>query len=263
MKYLALFLLLLTLASAFIDSDFDGVGDENDKCPNSQFTDLVNSTGCTIKSLVKAHKFDVVMGVSFSQLDKNTFNVSDTIYKTYQIGYRYKDFTALASTSTYKNDEDNGFNDTSLGLYYHFNGENNFSFISGIEVILPTYETNLDNEATDYSASVELVYLFEKFSLFNKIKYTFINDSNVDGITYQDTVDNSTGVGYYILPSLYSSVSYNYSNSIYQGVEALKNGSIYLYYELDKDFFVTGDYAYGLSDSESDNFISISLGYNF
>ncbi len=51
-------LLLIMLLSAFflygyVDSDLDGVDDSVDKCPNTPFSDLVNESGCTIKSLVK------------------------------------------------------------------------------------------------------------------------------------------------------------------------------------------------------------------
>jgi len=263
MKYISVFFLFLRLVFASIDSDFDGVIDENDNCPDTLFTDLVDETGCSIKSLLPIHKFDVVIGVAFSQLDNNTFDVSNTVYKSYQIDYNYKNFTAFVSTSTYKNDEDDGFNDTTLGLYHRFIATDDFFITSGVEAILPTYKSGLNNEATDFGLSLELQYIYDKFSLFNRVRYTLIKDSDIEDILYQDTKDYTVGVGYYFSSLLYAGLSYNISDSIYKDIESIENISLYLYHELNNEFFITGDYAYGLSYSASENFVSLSVGYNF
>jgi len=260
MKYLALFLLSSKLIFASIDSDFDGVIDENDNCPDTLFSDLVDASGCRVLPI---HKFDFVIGVAFSQLDKNRFDVDDTVYKSYQIDYSYKNFTAFLSTSTYKNDENDGFNDTTLGLYYQFFTVDDFILTSGVETIFPTYKSGLKNEAIDYAISLELQYVCEQFSIFNRARYTLIKDSDVDEITYQNTKEYTIGVGYYFETLLYSGLSYNYSNTIYKDIESIENISLNIYYELDEHFFITSDYSYGLSYSASDNFISLSVGYNF
>jgi len=263
MKYLSIFFLSLKLAFASIDSDFDGVIDENDNCPNTLFSDLVDATGCSIKSLLSTDKFNVVIGVAFSQLDNNTFDVSNTVYKSYQIDYNYKNFTAFVSTSTYKNDEDDGLNDTTLGLYHRFIVTDNFLITSGIEAIFPTYKSGLNNEAIDYGFSLELQYIYDQFSLFNRVRYTLIKDSDIEDIIYQNTKDYTVGLGYYFPSLFYAGLSYNISNSIYKDIESIENISLYLYHELNDEFFITGDYAYGLSDSASENFVSLSIGYNF
>jgi len=263
MKYLALFLLFSKLIFASIDSDFDGVLDVNDNCPDTLFSDLVDSTGCSIKSLLPTHKFDVVIGMAFSQLDQNTFDADNTVYKSYQIDYNYKNFTAFVSTSTYKNDEDDGFNDTILGIYYRFFIEDDFILTSGVEAIFPTYKSGLENEATDYGVSLELQYIYEQFSLFNIVRYTIIRDSNVDDIIYQNTKDYTIGAGYHFKTLPYVGLSYNYSNSIYKEIKTIENISLNLYYELDEHFFIASYYAYGLSYSASENFVSLSVGYNF
>jgi len=38
------------------DRDMDGVADIRDKCPSTPFFDLVNSRGCTVKTLVAKGK---------------------------------------------------------------------------------------------------------------------------------------------------------------------------------------------------------------
>ena len=263
MKYISVFFLFLRVVFASIDSDFDGVIDKNDNCPNTLFTDLVDETGCSTKSLLQKYNFDVVIGVAFSQLDNNTFDVSNTVYKSYQIDYNYKNFTAFVSTSTYRNDEDNGFNDTTLGLYHRFIATDNFFITSGIEAIFPTYKSGLNNEAIDYGFSLELQYIYDQLSLFNRVRYTLVKDSDIEDIIYQNSKDYTIGVGYYFTSLVYAGLSYNISNSIYKYIESIENTSLYLYYEFNNEFFITTDYAYGLSDSASENFVSLSVGYNF
>ena len=55
MKKYLLFGLILTLGiyanSGFKDSDMDGVADSRDKCLSTPFFDLVDSKGCTVKTL--------------------------------------------------------------------------------------------------------------------------------------------------------------------------------------------------------------------
>ena len=66
-----IFLLLsLTIGLlAYSDSDLDGVDDKIDLCPNTPFSDLIDINGCSIKSLVSPHRFDVIYGISNSKIE--------------------------------------------------------------------------------------------------------------------------------------------------------------------------------------------------
>ena len=81
-KLLATLLFLgATALMAFTDSDLDGVEDAKDKCPNTPFMDIVDLNGCTKKSLISQHHFDIIAGLGYSAADYNSLNRSDTLAK--------------------------------------------------------------------------------------------------------------------------------------------------------------------------------------
>ncbi|MDF1883177.1 DUF3187 domain-containing protein [Sulfurimonas sp. SAG-AH-194-C21] len=262
---------------AYIDSDMDGVEDAQDRCPNTPFSDLVDIRGCTKSSLVSAHHYDVIVGASFAQSDYQTLNTTDTLSTTLQVDYYYKNFSMQASTS-YFSTEGNGFNDSGLfdsfvGASYQFRPLQDLSLRLGLGVLLPTYDNSLNNNNTDYTASLNLSYNIDKLNIFGGYAYTIINDDNVNiydanttltsTVLYQNTHAYSLGLGYYMTQRLYTSLSYNASDSIYESVEDIQSMSTYMYYSIDSHWFLTFSYAYGLSDSASKNFTSLRLGYFF
>ena len=280
MKRSILFLAMFFISSslyAYVDSDMDGVENSVDQCPNTPFTDLVDIKGCTKKSLVSPHHFDVIVGASYSESDYLTLNTTDTLSSTLQIDYYYKNFSLQASTSYFKTDgdsfSDSGLYDSFIGAAYQFKPVKNLSLRVGIGALLPTYDTSLNNNNTDYTASLNVSYNISKFNLFGGYTYTLINDDDVSFVdvngtvtssaNYQNTSAYSLGAGYYMTNKIYLSGSYNSSDSIYQGVEEIQTASVYGYYSIDEHWFSTCSYAYGLSDSASTNYVSLRLGYFF
>jgi len=73
----------------------------------------------------------------------------------------------------------------------------------------------------------------------------------------------SIGVGFYPTQKLYISGSYNSSDSIYTNVKDIDTASFYGFYSIDENWFSTFNYAYGLSDTASDNYFSLRIGYYF
>jgi len=274
-----LFLLLSMFLSinlfAYTDSDFDGVEDSVDRCPNTPFSELVDISGCTTKSLISPHHYDIIVGASYSDSDYQTLNQTDTLSSTIQVDYYYKNFSLQASTSyfTTSGDEfsDNGFYDSYLGTSYQFKPLDSLTLRVGAGVLLPTYETSLNNNNTDYVGSLNISYNLDDVSLFGGYSYTVINDDDVvltDGVTtteivYEDSVAYSAGVGYYFTSAIYVSGSYNVSSSIYSGIEDIQTASVYGYYSIDRNWFSTLSYAKGISDSASKNYLSLRLGYFF
>lgn len=280
MKKSLLFLALFLSASslfAYTDSDMDGVENAIDQCPNTPFSDLVDIKGCTKKSLVSPHHFDVIIGASYSDSDYQTLNTTDTLASTLQVDYYYKNFSLQASTSYFTTDgdsfSDSGLYDSFIGASYQFKPLENFSLRVGAGAILPTYDTSLNNNNTDYTGSLNLSYSLSKFNIFGGYSYTQINDDDVSFVdangtvtsstNYQDTSAYSLGAGYYMTNKLYLSGSYNSSDSIYQGIEDIQTASVYGYYGINEHWFSTCSYAYGLSDSASKNYVSLRLGYFF
>jgi hypothetical protein len=270
---------LSTTLFAYSDADMDGVADAVDKCPNTPLTDLVDINGCTKKVLTpksNKHHFDVIVGANYSGSNFSSLNRTDTYSSSLQVDYYYENFSLQGSTSYYNTDGDgyseSGMNDSFVGAAYNLKPTKDLLVRVGIGAILPTYDTGLNNNNTDYTGSLNISYTYNKINIFGGYIYTQIND---DDVSVQDTAGNtydylyqntnalSIGAGYYFTNTLYISASYNTADSIYKTVEDVQTASLYGYKSIDQNWFVTFFYAYGLSDSASDNAASIKLGYYF
>ena len=290
MLRLPLSLILCSLSLfAFSDADLDGVDDSVDQCPGTSITELVDISGCTVKNLESPHHFDIIMGASYSQISPIQER-TDTYTASLQADYYYKGFSLQASTAYYDSESSistNGQTDSFVGAYYQFRPVASLSVRLGGGAILPTYKSDFNNNNTDYTASASLSYLVNDFNFFGSYSYTMVNDDDfsydtldvngniIDSTTvyYQNTNAYNIGVGYYPTNKLYTSLAYNSSDSIYSKFvsttggsttqEALNTVSAYLFYTIDKNWFTTASYAYGLSDSASDHYVGVRLGYYF
>jgi len=291
MLRLPLSLMLLSLSLfAFSDADLDGVDDSIDQCPGTSLTELVDISGCTIKSLESPHHFDLILGASYSQISPIQ-EQTDTLTASLQADYYYKGFSLQASTAYYSSETSNintnGMTDSFVGAYYQLQPVTNLSLRLGGGAILPTYESDFNNNNTDYTFSASLSYLFKDFNLFGSYSYTLINDDDfsydeydtagvITGQTdvyYQNTSAYNVGIGYYPTSRLYTSISYNHGDSIYEKFvsssagtttqDPLETVSAYLFYTIDKHWFATASYAYGLTDTASDHYANLRLGYYF
>ena len=274
--FLLFFSFFSTLLFAYVDSDFDGVDDADDRCPNTPFMELVDINGCSTKSLVSAHHFDLIVGVNYSESNYQTLSKTETLSNNIQFDYYYKNFS-LQATTTYFSTKGSGYNESGLydsffGASYQFEPSSALSLRVGVGGILPTYKTALNNNKTDYLASLNASYLFGNFSLFGGYSYTLINDEDttivyatntVQKITYKNTNAWNMGIGYYWSNALYINTSFNSSESLYKNSQDIKTASLYLYYTLSEHWFTTLSYARGLSDTASKNYASVRLGYFF
>ncbi len=245
----------------------DGVDDINDKCLYTPFTDLVGSDGCTIESLESPHHFSLITGVSFSDTDYNTLSKTDTTTTSLQLDYYYKNFSLTLNGSYYDNSGDeyaaSGMNDTYFGVDYKFVAKKLYINL-GVGALLPTYESTLNNNNTDYTLNTNLSYHIEDLNLFGTYGYTFVNDDDVkDVVSYQNSSYFTLGVGYYLTSKLYASSYYNIVESIFEGVARIETQSLYLNYSINDNFFTTLTYSYGLSDTASDNYASLKIGYYY
>ncbi len=283
-KTLTAFLYLTTSLLAYSDLDLDGVDDAIDRCPNTSMTELVDIHGCTIKNLESAHRFDIIVGASYSQINPAQ-EKTDTISTSVQADYYYKKFSLQASTGYFNSNSSittsSGQTDSFVGAYYQLNPLQLLTFRLGGGLLLPTYDSGLDNNNMDYTASANASYLFKNMNFFGSVAYTLINDDdtsyidtlgNIVSLEYQNTLAFNAGIGFYPTDRLYTSLAYNHSNSIYKTItdsdgvrepEPLETVSAYLFYTIDKNWFTTVSYAYGLSDTASDHFGALRVGYYF
>ena len=263
-------LIIATSLFAYEDSDLDGVDDIVDKCPNTPFSELVDINGCTTKTLFSDHHYDIIIGTSYSDSDYQTLNKADTLATSIQVDYYYKNFSIGASTSYFSTkgdtNSDKGLYDSYINFSYQFMPKDFFIVRVLGGFILPTYSSSFNNNNIDYYASINLSYNIDKVNIFGGISYTLIEDDDVNSsvtLQYQNTLAFSAGAGYYVTDSLYTSLSYNTSDSIYQSIEDIKTLSLYAYYSIDEHLFGTLSYAKGISDSASDNYLSMRIGYYF
>ncbi len=85
MYRLLLTLLFLTTSSyAYTDTDFDGVEDGYDLCPQTPLSDLVDRDGCVIKSVGSKISFDLIAGFGYSQMNYASQEPSDTLSTSLQ-----------------------------------------------------------------------------------------------------------------------------------------------------------------------------------
>jgi hypothetical protein len=273
MKKIVLSLLCITSVTLFaLDSDLDGVEDSRDLCPNTSMSELVSPTGCTIQTLGTQHNFDIIYGLNFYQTNYTTLEEADSISQSIQLDYYYHKFSLQLNTSYYNSDsktyDNSGMNDTFIGAYYTFDSLKNTSIRLGGGLILPTYDTEFNNNNTDYVGSVNVSHTVKDINLFGGYSYTIINDDNVrlggaSSIQYQNTNAISFGAGIYLNDKFYTSLAYSSSDSMYKNVEDIQTASFYAFYTIDSNWFTTFNYAYGLSDSASDNALSLRVGYYF
>jgi len=260
--------LFSTILFAYEDLDMDGVDDRLDKCPNTSFNDLVDIRGCTIKSLKDDLHYDIIVGMSYADTDYQTLNKADTFATSIQADYYYNDFSFQAATSYYISEgngyDNSGMYDSFLGVSYKLQTNDSLFASIGAGVIVPTYSDSLNNNNMDFRASANISYILDDINIFGGYSFTIVNDDDIPKVVrYQNTKALSFGVGQYVNEELYVSASYNFSNSIYADVEDIKSFSLYANYTIDEHWFGMFNYAYGLSDSTSDNYFSLRLGYYF
>lgn len=250
------------------DLDFDGVPDVLDECPATLITDLVNIQGCTIESLVSPHSFNISFGTSFSQLNTNSNNKTDTQTQSLSAGYNYKNYSLQASTSYSSSKSnslnDNGMGDTTLSAGYLHYITPNLGARFGAGVVIPTYKTSLNNNHTDYIASLNISYSMDRFNVFAGYNFKKSNDDDVPNVfTYQNTHGFSAGVGYSAASKLYISGTYSKADNSVQTSEDTESVSIAGSYSIDENWSANASYIHGLSKSTSDHNVSFNIGYRF
>ncbi len=251
------------------DSDLDGVDDAIDKCPNTPFSDLSDAHGCTTRTLYTQTSYDIIMGLNFSTMNVNTLENTKTSSATLQADIYHGNFSAQLLTSYFKSADssisNSGWNDTQFSLFYTLTPTNALTVQTGLGIIIPTYSTGYNNEEIDYRGSVALQYnLYTQVNLFGGYNYTLINDTDIPSVaSYQNTNTFYGGVGYMSPKNGSINLFYTNSQSIYTGVSPIETLGIGTFIPINTQWFVLGDYKYGLSDTTSDHEVALRVGYAF
>jgi len=261
MRRILIFLLLLSVSlMAYRDMDLDGVEDRDDKCPNTPLSDLVDLDGCTIKSLVSNHHFNISIGEIYKK-DSDLKILSTSI----RVNYFYKDKISIGLSSSYfKRDDissDSGLNNTYIFGFYNFKPTKSFSIKSGVGISLPTYDSK--NNRLDYSLSSYFSFNIDRLYLLGGLGYNIIGDKNLETLEYQNSPFFSFGFGYAFSDKIYSSLNYIDTKSIYKGYDNIRSLSLYNNFKIDRNWFLNLNYMRGLNSASVDNSIGVRVGYSW
>jgi len=282
---ITIFLVCTMTLSAFKDNDIDGVDDSIDLCPNTPFNELVDKNGCSSSQKNKNNSYHGIVTLKVGTTLRTDDIYDDDSYLNFYANYLYKNFdisvSNTQSTTTNDDSEDNSYSDSDIyvSLGYSFSiPHSKIRLSAGTKIVDDSSDNNVisnsrrytsieeddlsDSRDNDYFAGINYSYfLNSKQDIFLYYGYTKSGDSST--YDYQDYSSFSIGTGYLFTPSIYSAISYSYTGSVYEDVDAEERIGIYGTYNLNKNFFIIASYSYGLDDDSYDNAFSLSLGLTF
>ena len=281
-------------ATAFQDSDIDGVSDTIDLCPNTPFEALVNSNGCS-----NNQESNLIQKKEHNYRGALTLKIGDTLlsdeiydsenYLNLYANYRYYNWDVSVSnsrattSSSYTEDNSDSDNNIYLSTGYTFSlPKSTLKLSVGTKIVdsddssstqragngrgnshnIVIDDSSLDSRDDDYFASLNYNYnLTSSQNLFLYYGYTSSGDSK--STDYEDYSSFSVGTGHSFGKSLYGALSYNYTESIYPNVDAEQGITLFSSYNFSKNIFATASYTYALEDYSYDDTLSFALGFYF
>jgi len=263
--YALLFLGGTLCAEGLQDTDFDGVPDRQDNCPNTPFLNQVNARGCTTNVLRLPDETDhdsMTMTLASGYENNDDLPGTTRQYKTkLQVNYYHNDWS-YSVRSSYRNREENeGFGDTTLKVRKRFRLTPELRLNLGAGLKLPTYD--FPGNRTDYKFYSSLYYYPTKqVSFFGGFNYTFIEDEEVIG-ELQNRSNLFLGAGYFFREDLYANIGYAYEKSKYVSEHPEHSLSTTLFYQITENWFSTLYYKQDILDEDLHEEFYFKLGYKF
>ena len=294
-RVLIIMLFVIFSLYGYVDSDLDGVDDSVDKCPNTPFSDLVDESGCTIKSLVKK-KERIKHNKNRSRVTKNRKKIK-SYHKSKKVSHPilYEDnkekkthydisvgfnkmggysnesimadiyhknfslslFTAVDNKRKY---DDSRLSDTRVWGYYSYRYSKRFLLKVGAGLVSPNIDSN--NKRVDAGVSLFGSYTVDEFNPYFGASYRF---TGLKGDEYglQNYYSLYGGFGFYLSHKLYMSYTFSYSSSEYDWSKDIKTDSLYMYYNIDNHWFGSASYLRNIDGLDYDDGFSFSIGYYF
>ncbi len=271
-RVLFISIFLSNFAFAYIDSDFDGVSDKYDECPNTPFSDLVDKKGCSIKKVPISKiigKTTLIIGTSYATYHAKQGNKTRTLSQSIELDYEIRKIKFMiyvsrfsAKNSKWSEYDDTSFADTRLSLQYELEQKlPNLGLYLGAGIAIPNYKGSLHNNGFDFYYSLTTNYTIDKISLYFNYTFTNIGDSDVGLLSYQNTNAFSMGIGYSFTDRLYSSFSYYISDPIVKSEQMIRNISWYNFYTINREIYSTFSISHDLDSSKVSNNYGIQIGY--
>lgn len=260
--------LILSQLHGYSDSDWDGVEDAFDRCPQTPLSELVDLNGCTTIKTENTLHYSILGGIGYSKINYATQEKADTMNLSLEANLYLDRWQLQGSISHYHsstgNVNESGMDDSTLNLLYRYPLSEQLSITPGVGVIFPTYKTGYGNEAADYSLFAGMEYQFSSTLYgFAGYGYTWVNDENTPIATYQNNTALYTGLVYALKAGQEWNVHYNSNDTIYRESDAARTIGIGFFSQLTPHWFVDGTYDYGLSDSAGDHSWNLRIGYYF
>ncbi len=238
---------------AFQDSDLDGVEDSKDQCPNTPILELVDARGCPIKE--RKWKLYLRAGAGFAKLRRTTLT-----YSLLSLAISYRSLYASLTTKYYiqgGTGKKPGVGNSSLFIgYSHFLTKKLYT-LPGVRVKIPTGAKQYSDGKVDISPSIVLDYLFNSFDVFLYTGYTLRGNKRL-----KNTLSLSGGIGKGITDDLYLSLSYDLYQSAYRSGYN-KYVSIFTLYNINRHFYTTLSYSYGINKEATDHSATLRIGIRF
>ena len=259
------FILYTLLSASFLlaltDSDFDGVSDIYDKCPNTPIELAVGRDGCSSKAM----DITLMLGLEES-VGKygGTENISNSTTIFYA-GFR-KANTVYALSSSQDNTADtansvNGQGDLYGTLSYYIPSKTRLQTALNAIIKFATASTDIGTGENDYGMKYNATLTNGKRSVMASIGYMLTGDT--DSVTYNDVVSMSIGTGLQASSKLYLSASYYFASEYTEGSDNSSTVSLFGSYQINKRWFTTTSFSLGLSDAVPDSSFNLSAGVNF
>ncbi|MBN2816285.1 MAG: hypothetical protein JXQ67_06340 [Campylobacterales bacterium] len=270
MRWLTFIFISLLLGSslkAYTDTDWDGVEDAFDECPQTPFSELVNAKGCTIQNVGPMWSGDVIVGVSSSDTNSIAVEKTNTTTLSLQADLYYKQWWIQGVISHYNfngTTSTSGMEDSVINLFYNIPLSEKITFIPGVGVVLPTYKTGYGNEAMDYTFMAELqASLSSNLYGYMGYGYVVVNDSDIVDASYQNANAYHVGMGYMISSHTNASLQYHVNDSIYVNDPKSESISVGIAHKFSYNWFATVEYSKYINDSLGSYYTALRVGYSF
>ncbi len=263
--FIGAFLLTGLFAEDMEDTDFDGVPDSIDECPNTPFLNEVNERGCTsaILRLPDETDFDTMTLTLASGFETNEdLPGKEEQRKTkMQLNYFHNDWSFSVLGAYFTHNHDSGTTDTTIKVRKRFRITPDLRVNIGAGVKLPTYD--FVGNRTDFKLYSSFYYYpTYNTSVYGGVNYTFIRDTEEMGALRNKT-NAFVGAGYFFTPELYASLGYSYEESKFVSEYAYHFLSVTLFYQVTDHWFTTIFYKEDVVDEDLHNEFYFKLGYKF
>ena len=261
---IVLIFLMMGCLFGFDDLDFDGVSDQEDQCPQSLFSDLVDKYGCKVSSVLlkESHNFDIHTEISNAKGDDYNY-ISNSI----GLAYFYRNMALYFSSSYYQYElldydaSSEGQGDYTLSFKYKYKLNNNINLNMKSGANIPS--SNEDNKKTDIFVSLSSGYqIVNKLSVSGEFTYTFMNDVDSKGVKYNNYYSFDVASKYKITSNISSSLSYSQSSSSVEDEEDTKALYLSTSYFFDNGVYSLINIGQELNDNPSISH-SFKIGYFF